>query len=54
MNIERQMKIWENEIEFIKNENKMMRQYFSKMTDAMSEIINIYFEMASSPVRKGE
>ena len=54
MNIEKQMKIWENEIEFIKNENKMMRQYFSKMTDAMSEVINTYFEMAMSSVRKEE
>jgi len=54
MNIERQMKEWESEIKFIKNENKAMRKTFSRVEAVMREIIDIYFETIASPVRKEE
>jgi len=54
MNIEKQMKMWESEMEFIKNENKAMRKTFSRVEAVMREIIDIYFETIASPVRKEE
>jgi len=54
MNIEKQMKMWESEMEFIKNENKAMRKTFSRVEAVMREIIDIYFETIESPVRKEE
>ena len=54
MNIERQMKIWESEIEFMKNENRTMRKTFSRVEAVMREIMDIYFETIASPVRKEE
>ena len=44
MNIERQMKIWENEMKWIREGNHKMRQQMDKMSAAMKNVIEAYFE----------
>ena len=50
MNIERQMKIWKSEIEFMRDENRAMRKTFSRVEAVMREIMDIYFETILSCV----
>jgi|5B_taG_2_1085324.scaffolds.fasta_scaffold00232_53 hypothetical protein len=42
MDMERQMKKWERQIEWIKEDNHKMRQRMGKMHDAMHEIVKIW------------
>ena len=54
MNIERQMKIWKSEIEFMRDENRAMRKTFSRVEAVMREIMDIYFETMLSCAPKEE
>ena len=44
MDMERQFKKWERELEWIRKDNYQMRQQVVKMHDAMGKIINIWLD----------
>ena len=45
MDMERQFKKWEREIECIRKDNYRMRQQVVKMHDAMGEIVNLWLDL---------
>jgi hypothetical protein len=45
MDMERQFKKWEREIEWIRKDNYQMRQQVVKMHDAMGKIVNLWLDI---------
>ena len=45
MDMGRQIKRWEREIEWIKEDNHKMRQQVVRMHDAMNEVVKIWLEI---------
>lgn len=45
MDMERQMKRWEREVAWMKEDNHQMRQQVVRMHDAMNEIVKIWLDI---------